>query len=65
MATDSRIDRLEVSVEGLQHEVRTLRSEMNTRLNSLEGRVTTMWVTTVGTMVAGFITLFVAILITR
>ncbi len=71
MTSDPRIDRLEGEVRqmserfsSLENAVDSLRSEVNTRLNSLENRTTAMWVTTIGTMLAGSVTLFVAIILT-
>ncbi len=61
MTNEERIGRLEETNAQI---LRTLDS-LDRRISSLENRVTTMWATTMGTMVAGFITLFVAIMLTR
>ena len=61
MATDSRIDRLEVAVDGLRSDVqnlraefRDLRSEVNSRINTLLVVSIGLWVTTIGTLVGLF-----------
>lgn len=70
MTSDPRIDRLEGIVEELRNEIHSLHSEMNSRFSevnsrfsSLESRMTTMWASTMGTIIAGVIALVVAILL--
>ncbi len=61
-----RIARLEGVNEEISRTLLGLDSRMHgldDRINSLETRMIAMWVTTVGTSVVGFITLFVAILL--
>jgi hypothetical protein len=61
MTSDPRIDRL----EGLTEQMTQRLNNIVNRLTSLESRMTNMWGATMGTMIAGFITMFVAILLTR
>jgi flagellar capping protein FliD len=70
MTSDPRIDRLEGVVQEMGNRLNSVESRltnlentMNSRFNSLESRMSTMWATTIGTMIAGFITIFVAILL--
>jgi predicted nuclease with TOPRIM domain len=79
MATDSRIDRLEAEVSqvgqrvaALEGEVRqmnerltSLENTMNSRFSSLESRVTTMWISTMGMIAAGVIALVIERLISK
>ena len=65
---EERVSRLEGAFEQLSTTLQALDSRMNnleSRMTNLESRMTIMWATTMGTMVAGFITLFVAIMLTR
>ena len=61
MTSSARIDRL----EGLTEQMGERLNNIENRLTGLESRMTNMWVATMGTMIAGFITLFVAILLTK
>ena len=61
MTTAPRIDRL----EGLTEQMAQRLHNIENRLTSLGSRMANMWVATMGTMIAGFITMFVAILLTR
>jgi hypothetical protein len=70
MTSNPRIDRLEGEVRqmserttSLENSIHSLRSEMNSRFNALESRMTTLWVSTMGTIIAGVIALVVAILL--
>ena len=70
MATDSRIDRLEVTVDALRNDVQNLRSdfrdlrsefrdfssEVNSRINTLLVVSIGLWVTTIGTLVGLYFT---------
>jgi prefoldin subunit 5 len=58
---EERVSRLEGAFEQLSMTLQSLEN----RITNLESRMTIMWATTMGTMVAGFITLFVAIMLTR
>ena len=58
---EERVSRLEGAFEQLSSTLQSLEN----RITNLESRMTIMWATTMGTMVAGFITLFVAIMLTR
>lgn len=62
MATDSRMDRLEVSVDGLRGELQSLRTDMNARFGDVNARINTLigisiglWITTIGTLVGLFL----------
>ncbi len=59
MTNEERIGRLEETNAQI---LRTLDS-LDRRISSLENRVTTMFVAMIGTMMAGFITLFVAMIV--
>jgi hypothetical protein len=56
MTSDPRIDRLEVAVDGLRSDVQNLRSEVNSRLNTLTivvfGNVAVTILSAVGLVVA-------------
>jgi chromosome segregation ATPase len=59
LTSEERIGRLEETNAQI---LRTLDS-LDRRISSLENRVTTMFVAMIGTMTAGFITLFVAMIV--
>ena len=59
MTNEERIGRLEETNAQI---LRTLDS-LDRRISSLENQVTTMFVAMIGTMMAGFITLFVAMIV--
>jgi predicted nucleic acid-binding Zn-ribbon protein len=56
---------LQNQIAGLQNQIAGLQNQIDSiqqRLTALENRMMMMWLATMGTMVAGFITLFVAIM---
>jgi peptidoglycan hydrolase CwlO-like protein len=56
---------LQNQIVGLQNQIVGLQNQIDSiqqRLTALENRMMMMWLATMGTMVAGFITLFVAIM---
>jgi predicted nucleic acid-binding Zn-ribbon protein len=56
---------LQNQIAGLQNQIVGLQNQIDSiqqRLTALENRMMMMWLATMGTMVAGFITLFVAIM---
>jgi predicted nucleic acid-binding Zn-ribbon protein len=56
---------LQNQIAGLQNQIVGLQNQIDSiqqRLTVLENRMMMMWLATMGTMVAGFITLFVAIM---
>lgn len=71
---EGEVRQLSERTTSLENSIHSLRSEMNSRFNSLENsvsarfnslenRMTTLWVSTMGTIIAGVIALVVAILL--
>ena len=63
---EERVSRLEGAFEQMSETLQTLGDRMTSlenRMTSLENRMTTMFVGMMGTMMVGFITLFVAIIL--
>lgn len=62
-----RTTSLENSIHSLRSEMNSrfnaLENSINSRFNALESRMTTLWVSTMGTIIAGIIALVVAILL--
>lgn len=61
----NQIAGLQNQIVGLQNQIVGLQNQIDSiqqRLTALENRMMMMWLATMGTMVAGFITLFVAIM---
>ena len=61
----NQIAGLQNQIVGLQNQIAGLQNQIDSiqqRLTALENRMMMMWLATMGTMVAGFITLFVAIM---
>ena len=61
----NQIAGLQNQIAGLQNQIVGLQNQIDSiqqRLTALENRMMMMWLATMGTMVAGFITLFVAIM---
>ena len=59
--TDERLDDLNTKVDRIDKRVDGLRVEMNGRFESLQKTMITMFVTTMSTMVVGFVSLLAAI----
>jgi hypothetical protein len=75
VATDSRIDRLEVAVDGLKGEVQNLRTDMNARFAEVNSRfaevntrintLTTLMFISVGTTILTAVSVIATMLVTR
>jgi hypothetical protein len=53
------IERFTNEMHNLRSDMNAQFGEMNARLTSLEGRITAMWIITMGTIIAGVIALVV------
>jgi hypothetical protein len=68
MTQDLRLDRLEGVVEQMNLRLTSIEnrlSSLESRVNSLEGRMMQMFLALLGVQITTFVTLFVAILLTR
>ena len=62
---EGAFEQVSLTLQGLQNQITGLQNQIDSiqqRLTALENRIMMMWLATMGTMVAGFITLFVAIM---
>ncbi len=57
------LERIAVEQSEMRQDMREFRQEMRSDINGLQTRMLQLWLGTMGTMMAGFIAIFVAILL--